>query len=1090
VRRLSQWFVMLMLCLIPTSMLAQFSGNIQGVVTDTAGAVVSQATVEVKNVDTGVTSQTKASDTGTYRFNSLEPGNYVISAHAPGFKQADVTVKLGTAQVQGVNIALAVGSVNEVVAVQSEATTLDTDDSRIQATLSAQTVTELPTLNRNTLDVLAVTPGVVGTGTRGSGESPGGGADNFGTQTPQISANGRSYTGNRVIVDGLDATSVVQNGNVVLSPNPDAVQEIALQPNSFDGENGLGSSLLVQITTKSGTNQFHGAANYLFTNQNLLARSYFTTGSYSPFQRQDISGAVGGPIIKDKLFFFGDIEVLRSTSTSANTSETFETPQFLAFAQQNFPNSIGTSVLTNYPLVATTLTGQTITAATYFGATCGTAATNNIPCNLPVLETGNTLQSPFYNATQYNFRVDEYIGTKDRIFGSFTHISFTQQNASPRQGLSTLNFMNNWYVQGDWTHTFNSRLLNEAAFAPSVVGGSNGEDGNFKIPQINVLKQSVGWTSGFGPGQFESREYNWKDVLSVVRGSHTLKLGVNGTHANENGDFTPTSTRPTFQFNNLLDLVEDQPFNETGVAYNPLTGQAGTVIFAGKVLPYGIFAQDDWKVKSNLSLTLSMRWDNFGNHTSAQDNFQFSNLLLGTGSNLDQQIANASVGVVPGVFAHQLKNNWSPRVGFAWDPFKHGTTTIRGGVGVYHDWVTLGQSVDELRTNPPSSITPTFSTQTAIKPLFALATSSTPPYNFPLPTIPTTGLNSHGGLIGVQTNVSALDRNLTAPLAVNYVVGVEHQFGWKTVIGANYSGSKGYNQLTGTDMNRFAGDLIVNNNQLTRLNPNFGSINYVYNGNSTSYNAMILSVRRMASDWLTLQASYTLSRVTDLGESGTRFDQDANMNIPDQHAYNSYRADANWDARNRGSISALVHIPGAKTGFAHVVSSGWELSSITAIQSGTPFWVINNAPFDPVLQNGKVVGLMPDSGDYNADGLNYDIPGTPVKDYSGSHSRRSYETGLFAASDFPQPALGTEGNLKRNSYRNPGFLQVDGSVLKNFPLKRLGEKSAMQFRVDFLNVLNRTNLNGVDTFTTDSSFGKSTSTLSPRQIQLAGRFTF
>jgi hypothetical protein len=280
-----------------------------------------------------------------------------------------------------------------------------------------------------------------------------------------------------------------------------------------------------------------------------------------------------------------------------------------------------------------------------------------------------------------------------------------------------------------------------------------------------------------------------------------------------------------------------------------------------------------------------MRWDNFGNHTSAQDNFQFSNLLLGTGSSFDQQIANASVGVVPGVFAHQLKNNWSPRVGFAWDPFKHGTTTIRGGVGVYHDWVTLGQSVDELRTNPPSNITPTFSTQTAIKPLFALAASGTPPYNFPLPTIPTTGLNSHGGLIGVQTNVSALDRNLSAPLAVNYVVGVEHQLGRKIVIGANYSGSRGYNQLTGTDMNRFAGDLIVNNNQLTRLNPNFGSVNFVSNGNSTSYNAMILSVRRMASDWLTLQASYTLSHVTDLGESGTRFDQDANMNIVPSHVY-------------------------------------------------------------------------------------------------------------------------------------------------------------------------------------------------------------
>jgi hypothetical protein len=226
----------------------------------------------------------------------------VMRAQAKGFRTTEVNVTLGTAEVQGLNLTLPVGAVSESVNVLGEAPALDTDETRIQATLDTQTVKELPQLNRNLWDVLAVTPGVVGTGTRGAGASPGGGADNFGTQTPALSANGRSYTGNVVFVDGMNVSSPIQNGNLILSPVPDAVQEVSLQPNSWDAENSLGSSILVQITTKSGTNQFHFTGGILYTNQNLQATPDF----FSPvrFQRKDLVGTLGGPIIKNKLFFF------------------------------------------------------------------------------------------------------------------------------------------------------------------------------------------------------------------------------------------------------------------------------------------------------------------------------------------------------------------------------------------------------------------------------------------------------------------------------------------------------------------------------------------------------------------------------------------------------------------------------------------------------------------------------------------------------------------------------------------------------------------------------------------------------------------
>ena len=163
-------------------------------------------------------------------------------------------------------------------------------------------------------------PSVVGTGTVGAGEAPGGGNDVFGTQTVDMSANGRSYTGNRVIVDGMDATSVVQNGNIVYAPPPDAVQEISMQSNSWDAENNLGSSILVQVTTKSGTNQFHGTGSWLFTNEDLLARTVFTFIPYPPSRRNDIVGTFGGPIIKNKTFFFADVEKLLSIPDSTTTA--------------------------------------------------------------------------------------------------------------------------------------------------------------------------------------------------------------------------------------------------------------------------------------------------------------------------------------------------------------------------------------------------------------------------------------------------------------------------------------------------------------------------------------------------------------------------------------------------------------------------------------------------------------------------------------------------------------------------------------------------------------------------------------------------
>jgi len=338
-------FVLLVVCFSTSLCLAQYSSSVQGVVTDSSGAIVPGASVELRNLDTGITVANTTSSSGNYSFASVAPGRYIIKAQAKGLQTIEVSVTLDTAQTLGANITLPVASVNASVSVVSEqGPPIDVDDSRVQATLDAHTTQALPELNRNLWDVLSVTPGIVGTGTRGAGASPGGGADNFGTQTPQISANGRSYTGNVVFVDGMNVTSPVQNGNLILAPVPDAVQQVTMQANSWDGQNYLGSSVLVQVTTKSGTNQFHGTGSMLYTNQDLSANPDYSSPVH--FQRKDVSAALGGPVIKDKLFFFADVEALwskvpssTSTAGSGPTSTYWETAAFDNWASTNFPNT-------------------------------------------------------------------------------------------------------------------------------------------------------------------------------------------------------------------------------------------------------------------------------------------------------------------------------------------------------------------------------------------------------------------------------------------------------------------------------------------------------------------------------------------------------------------------------------------------------------------------------------------------------------------------------------------------------------------------------------------------------------------------------
>jgi hypothetical protein len=287
------------------------------------------------------------------------------------------------------------------------------------------------------------------------------------------------------------------------------------------------------------------------------------------------------------------------------------------------------------------------------------------------------------------------------------------------------------------------------------------------------------------------------------------------------------------------------------------------------------------------------------------------------------------------------------------------------------------------------------------------------------------------------------------------------------------------NQFPGTDVNRFAGDLVMNKDVLTRLNPSFGSITYTTNIPGSEYNALILTGEKRLPAGARITASYTRSSSWDHGQQ-----------YPDQNNILHYWQHSEFDVPNRFSFTGVweIPVPGSFSGrAAQIALKGWQLSATSAIQSGLPFTVITNAPFQPQQDaSGNVIGLLPGSGDFNADGYNYDYPNV-ASGYSTPTGHKAYINGIFTASDFPVPNLGTEGNELPNRFRGPGYADVDFAITKTTPIT---ERVSFQFRLEIFDLFNRVNLNGLDTNLPDSTFGQSTQQFNPRWLELKGKFYF
>src|SRR5271166_4175824 len=491
---------------------AQFSSGIEGTVHDSTGAVIAGAKVKATDTRLGVSKETTANDSGFFRIESVAASIYTVEIQMTGFETwRQIGLALNVGEVRTLVAALKVGAASEKFEVVAGETSVDLVTPTTGSVISDATVLQVPLPGQNIWSLAALTPGMTGTAVTS--------IDNFQNAfTININAAGLRQEQNGFQIDDATVNQQSRGGGASISPIPDTIQSIDINTNDFDAQKGRNAGASVGIYTLSGTNSYHGSVNYYFTNDTLSARTEFES-KLPPFQRNEAGGTIGGPIIKNKLFFFGAIDVLRSSTTSSGQA-TFETPDFLSYAKANFPNNVATQILTMAPPIAAP-TANLQTVSQYEAATQGYfAPPPGIPATLNVVGTANYSYSTPRNGYQWSVRVDDYIGKKDRVYVDAMRLSTTTGAYGNRPAMN-LPFINlSDFVNVNWTHTFSPHLLNQAGADIIRPQGDIQGVPALAIPYVNVSGGLSGFGS-WGPGNYVQTTIGWHDVMTAIVKTHT-----------------------------------------------------------------------------------------------------------------------------------------------------------------------------------------------------------------------------------------------------------------------------------------------------------------------------------------------------------------------------------------------------------------------------------------------------------------------------------------------------------------------------------------------------------------------------------------
>jgi outer membrane receptor protein involved in Fe transport len=1089
--------VILVLCLGNSSTAQTTNATVTGRITDASQAAIPGAKVTLTNTGTNLHYEGVTNDTGGYNFTLLPPGAYRMQVEKSGFQtllKSDMTLHVGEAL--EINLEMAVGTATQIVTVAAETPNVDRVSSSIGEVISDTTVRELPLNGRSWTDLAALQAGVerLTIQTPFSGLGTARAARGLGSE---VTIAGGRPTQNNYQVDGTSINDYANAGpGSVLGGNlgVDAIQEFSILTSGFPAEYGNSSGGVINAITRAGTNQYHGSAYEFLRNSALDARNYFDPAKIPPFRRNQFGGAIGGPIKKNRTFFFVDYEGVRQyeglstldmvPSAAARNGQLCSVPTSGCTPKTVTVDPSAAKYLQFWPLPNGGLVPGAAGDTGFF-----TFTANNI-------DTENFVTG----------RIDHTFSEKDSISGSyiFDRNPYTSPDSLNQVINSVLSSRQTFTAQE--THIFSSRLVNVVRFGfnrvfvndllgvsainPAAIDKSLASFPGYNAAQVVISGGVTSFGGGLytlGPKLFRWNTFQEYDDATLTAGNHSLKFGVSVERMQQNESALDNPGKWTFA--SLQNFLTNHP-KQLAANFD-----LGSRHFRQTLV--GVYAQDDWKIRSNLTLNLGLRYEMT---TVLSDVYgQLSNL---------RNLTDTSPHLGSPFTSNPTLLNFEPRVGFAFDPFHDGKTSIRAAFGFYDVLPMIYQIFVNQNTTVPFGLRSVINNPPAGS-FFAGAPPLIKPTNFVAEHVEPNPSRNYV----MQWNLN-VQRELTPSLSV--MVG--------------YVGSRGVHQLFKSD------DVDAVLPQLTsagylypapigsgaKINKAFGGIQAIYYNGNSSYHGLITEVRKRMSHGLQFDAMFTYQKSIDEGSMSGVGDTFVNA-LPAQPFYDPSfsRGPSDFNVPRALVLNAVWQVPTAKSlsGIASRFTDGWQLATILTASDGMPFTPLFGTNADPMGTLASTNYGYPDrlTGPGCATYINPGNPNNYVKQqcftlptapslafWTANCDTTSKIYGPNKTTEPYPVCLNLAGNVRRNSLPGPGVLVSDFSLAKNNYIKLGGSENGLnvQFRAEFFNALNHSNFvgpasssGGSDIFTgagvPNSAGGRliATST-SSRQIQFAIKLIF